>query len=181
MVNALMQFEAVLQKPAHTGKDGPWGFIILPADISEKLPRRGRTSVDVQIDAHAFRVQLEPDGRKSHWLRLDTVALDAVGDRFGDSLVVKLQPVDPEPDPELPPDLAKALSENADARNCWEATTTIARVDWIHWICSAKQAKTRSKRILSACDMLASGKKRVCCFDTSGFYSKAFRAPEAAD
>jgi hypothetical protein len=26
--------------------------------------------------------------------------------------------------------------------------------------------------------MLASGKKQVCCFDQSGYYSKAFRAPE---
>jgi hypothetical protein len=30
-----------------------------------------------------------------------------------------------------------------------------------------------------ACDMLASGKKQVCCFDPSGYYSKVFRAPEA--
>jgi hypothetical protein len=53
-------------------------------------------------------------------------------------------------------------------------------VDWIHWIESAKQAKTRAKRVRTACEMLAAGKKRVCCFDPSGYYSKAFRAPEAA-
>jgi hypothetical protein len=29
--------------------------------------------------------------------------------------------------------------------------------------------------------MLASGKGRVCCFDPSGFYSKAFSAPKAAE
>jgi len=54
------------------------------------------------------------------------------------------------------------------ARATWEATTTIARIDWIHWIESAKQAKTRASRIADAADMLASGKKRVCCFDPSG-------------
>jgi hypothetical protein len=27
---------------------------------------------------------------------------------------------------------------------------------------------------------LAAGNKRVCCFDNSGFYSKAFSAPQAA-
>jgi hypothetical protein len=32
-----------------------------------------------------------------------------------------------------------------------------------------------------ACAMLASGKKRVCCFDPSGYYSKSLNAPEAAD
>jgi hypothetical protein len=54
-------------------------------------------------------------------------------------------------------------------------------VDWIHWITSARQPATRSKRIADACDMLASGKRRVCCFDSSGHYSKTFAAPEAAD
>ena len=52
---------------------------------------------------------------------------------------------------------------------------TIARLDWIHWITSAKQLKTRAKRIGDACDMLASGKKRVCCFDQSGYYSKVLQ------
>lgn len=42
-----------------------------------------------------------------------------------------------------------------------------------------QNAPTRSKRIASDCDKLAAGEKRVCCFDVSGFYSKAPRAPEA--
>ena len=29
--------------------------------------------------------------------------------------------------------------------------------------------------------MLAEGKRRVCCFDPSGYYSKAFKVPEAAE
>lgn len=57
----------------------------------------------------------------------------------------------------------------------------LARVDWIHWIVSAKQAKTRAKRISDACSKLAAGERRVCCFDVSGFYSKALKAPMAAD
>ena len=63
----------------------------------------------------------------------------------------------------------------------WRATTTLSRVDWIHWIESAKQARTRPKRISDACDQLAAGKRRMCCFDPSGFYSKALTSPEAAD
>ncbi|HCL86844.1 MAG TPA: hypothetical protein DIC45_10195, partial [Comamonadaceae bacterium] len=80
-----------------------------------------------------------------------------------------------------PPDLQQALAASPQARAVWDATTTLARVDWIHWIESAKQAATRRTRIENACDMLASGKKRVCCFDPSGFYSKSLCAPEAAD
>src|SRR3546814_7326526 len=55
------------------------------------------------------------------------------------------------------------------------------RVDWVHWIESAKQAATRSKRVASARDQLAKGKKRVCCFDSSGFYDKSLAAPDAAE
>lgn len=79
----------------------------------------------------------------------------------------------------MPADLAAALAAAPEARDVWDATTTIARLDWIHWIESARQSKTRAKRIADACAMLGGGKKRVCCFDQSGYYSKAFRAPEA--
>ncbi|WP_202405122.1 hypothetical protein [Xanthomonas sp. LMG 8992] len=41
------------------------------------------------------------------------------------------------------------------------------------------QVRTRFERIASTCDMLAVGKRRVCCFDRSGLYSKAFAAPQA--
>ncbi|MDX1529484.1 MAG: YdeI/OmpD-associated family protein, partial [Gammaproteobacteria bacterium] len=51
----------------------------------------------------------------------------------------------------------------------------------IHWITSGKREDTRVRRIATACDMLASGKRRACCFDRSGMYSKAFSAPEAAE
>lgn len=72
-----------------------------------------------------------------------------------------------------------ALAATPEARAVRDETTTLARLDWIHWITSAKQLKTRAKRIGDACDMLASGKRRVCCSDPSGFYSKALSAPKA--
>ncbi|MNU70630.1 hypothetical protein D3C71_600400 [compost metagenome] len=96
----------------------------------------------------------------------------------GDVVTLELTPVKKEPEPDIPPDFREALEATPEARKVWNNTTTIARVDWIHWITSAKQLKTRAKRIGDACDMLASGKKQVCCFDQSGYYSKAFRAPE---
>ena len=43
----------------------------------------------------------------------------------------------------------------------------------------AKLAQTRARRIKNACSMLAAGKRRVCCFDRSGFYSKSLSAPKS--
>ncbi|WP_425521447.1 YdeI/OmpD-associated family protein [Xanthomonas translucens] len=46
---------------------------------------------------------------------------------------------------------------------------------------SGKKADTRVKRIASACDMLASGKRCACCFDRSDMYSKSPGAPQAGE
>ena len=44
----------------------------------------------------------------------------------------------------------------------------------------AKRPETRSRRVNNACSMLTAGKRRVCCFDRSGFYSKSLSPPKAA-
>ncbi len=133
------------------------------------------------INGFRFQATLEPDGQLSHWLQVGRELQEAAGADVGDMVALEIRPVEKEPEPEIPADLQEALAAAPEASAVWDATTTIARLDWIHWITSAKQSKTRAKRIGDACDMLASGKKRVCCFDQSGYYSKAFRAPEAAD
>jgi hypothetical protein len=177
--SALARFEATLLRPAHTGDAPGWAFVVLPKAVSATLPRRGRTTVTGTLNHHPFQATLEPDGQLSHWLKIAPALLRAADLRPGQTVVLELAPVEEEPEPELPPDLRAALASSPAARQNWDATTALARLDWIHWITTAKQAKTRTKRIADTCAMLAEGKLRVCCFDPSGFYSKAFRAPEA--
>ncbi|MFL1484944.1 YdeI/OmpD-associated family protein [Marinobacter sp. LN3S78] len=174
-------FQVKLLRPAKPGDDDSWAFVILPKEASDGLPRRGRTTVAGALNGHRFQETLEPDGQLSHWLRVSRELRDTADVNVGDTVTLEIRPVEQEPEPEVPPDLAEALAAAPEARQVWDGTTTIARLDWIHWVVSAKQAKTRAKRIRDACDMLAEGKKRVCCFDPSGFYSKALRAPDAAD
>ncbi|EIM02086.1 hypothetical protein RHOFW104T7_14825 [Rhodanobacter thiooxydans] len=174
------RFEARLLRPREPRK-APWAFVVLPAEASARLPRRGRTTVEGTLNGHAFRATLEPDGRLSHWLKVDRTLCEAAGVAAGDVVALEMAPVAREPEPELPPGLRRALDGAPEAWAAWEHTTTLARVDWIHWITSARQPATRAKRVADALDMLASGKRRVCCFDPSGYYSKAFGAPEATD
>jgi len=180
-VGTKSRFKAKLLRPLQPGSDTSWTFVTLPKDASEKLPRRGRTTVDGSMNGHSFRATLEPNGQLSHWLRVSRELREAAGADIGDDVVMEITPVEQEPEPDIPSDLLAALTAHPDARTAWDSTTTIARLDWIHWITSAKHSKTRTQRISNACDMLAAGKKRVCCFDPSGYYSKAFSAPEAAD
>lgn len=173
-------FTTQLLQPARPGKSARWTFLQLPAEVSQKLPRRGRTTVAGTLNGVTFQQTLEPDGQLSHWMRVDESLRKAAVAKAGDAVEVELAAVDTEPEPELPKTLREALDACPAARDTWEATTTLARVDWVHWMTSAKQAATRDKRMASACDMLAAGKKRVCCFDSSGHYDKGLKAPEAA-
>lgn len=174
-------FKAKLLRPAERGNNDFWAFLVLPKDASKRLPRRGRTSIDGTINGHPFQATLEPDGQLSHWLKIPKELLEAAGAGFGETVTLKISPVTPQPEPTPPDDLWQALDACPEAKAIWEATTTIARLDWVHWIESAKQEKTRKSRVENACDMLAKGKKRVCCFDQSGYYSKSLSAPEAME
>lgn len=175
------RFRARLLRPAKSDSDALWAFVVLPKNASAKLPRRGRTTVDGTLNGQCFRATLEPDGQLSHWLRVNAELLESAGAHIGDVATFEITPAAQEPEPEMPPDLRKALAAAPKPQAVWDDTTTLARLDWIHWITSAKQPKTRAKRISDACELLASGERRVCCFDPSGYYSKAFSAPTAAD
>jgi hypothetical protein len=175
-----IRFKAKLLRPAETGKVGSWTFLTLPKEASAKLPSRGMTTVEGTINGFPFRATLEPDGQKSHWLRVDRKMGEAAGADAGDVVTLELAPSAEELEPKVPADLRKALAAAPKARALWSDITLIARRDWIHWITSAKQPETRARRVENACSMLASGKRRVCCFDRSGFYSKSLSSPKAA-
>jgi hypothetical protein len=156
-----------------------WTFLMLPKDASAKLPSRGMTTVEVSINGVRFRATLEPDGQKGHWLKVKREMREAAGADAGDVVTLEIAPVAEEPEPEVPGDLRKALAAAPKAQALWSAITPIARRDWIQWIVSAKRPETRVRRVDNACAMLAAGKRRVCCFDRSGFYSKGFSSPKA--
>jgi hypothetical protein len=181
MTKSSIRFKAKLFRPAENEKGDSWTFLILPKAASAKLPSRGMTAIEGTINGFVFQASLEPDGQKSHWLKVDRKLAEATGADAGDIVTLEIAPAGKETEPEVPPELKKALAAAAPkAKGLWSDITPTARRDWIHWITSAKQEETRTRRIKNACSMLAAGKRRVCCFDRSGFYSKSMSAPKAA-
>jgi hypothetical protein len=176
-----IRFRTKLLQPVENEKDGSWTFLLLPKNASAKLPSRGMTAIEGKINGFPFQTTLEPDGQKSHWFKVDRKLRKGAGADAGDIVTLEIAPAAKEPEPTVPADLRKALALGVPkARALWSAITPNARRDWIHWITSAKQSETRTHRIKNACSMLAAGKRRVCCFDRSGFYSKSMSAPKAA-
>ena len=181
MTKTTIRFKANLLRPAESAKADSWTFLILPRNASAKLPSRGMTAIEGTINGFPFQATLQPDGQKSHWLKVDRKLSDAAGADAGDVVTLEIVPAAEEPEPEVPAELRKALAAGAPkARKLWSDITPIARRDWIQWITSAKQPETRLRRIKNACSMLAADKRRPCCFDRSGFYSKSLSAPKAA-
>ena len=176
-----IRFQAQLLRPAEIEKPGAWTFLVLPKAASAKLPTRGMKTVAGTLNGTAFQATLEPDGQKSHWLKVTRKLSEAAGIKAGDTVSLEITPSEKELEPTLPPDFRKALTAAPKAKARWAEITTIARRDWIQWMVSAKRPETRIRRIENACSMLGSGKKNVCCFDRSGIYSKGLSAPRAAD
>lgn len=159
-----IRFSARLVQPKADGKAGLRTFLTLPRNASSKLPSQGRTTVEGIINGFPFRAVLEPNGHGSHSLRVDRAMLDGTRAAAGDPVKVEIARAGEEPAIRVPVELRKALAVAPLARELWVDITPMARRDWVVWIISARQPETRRRRIKKACDMLASGKRRVCCF-----------------
>ena len=111
-----IRFKAKLLRPSEPPKGSPWTFLVLPKDASAKLPTRGMTTVEGLINGHPFRVTLEPDGQKSHWLKVNQKMREAAGAEVGDVVPIEILSVGKEAEPRVPVDLRKALEAAPKAR-----------------------------------------------------------------
>lgn len=160
-----IRFEATLVRPDATEKIGPGVLLTLPRSASEELPTRGMAMVEGTIGGCPFRAALEPDGKGSHWCKVDETTLEAAGADAGDTVSVEIAPTREWPEPRVPTDLNDALASDPEAYAVWRDITPMARWDWIRWIGAAKQSETRTRRVESVGSRLKAGKRRPCCFD----------------
>lgn len=141
-------------------EDDDRAFVTLPEQVREKLSVSGRTMVEGVVNHFPFRAPLLPEGR----LALSEALRKAAGANLGDTVHVELTRVGEEPETRVPADLQEALDAAPAAREAWARTTLMARRDWVLSLLVVKKTETRQGRIGKTCDMLASGKGRVCCF-----------------
>ena len=121
--------------------------------------------VEGTINDFRFQAALEPDGKGSHWFKLDKTMRKAIGADAGDTVMLAIEPVKEWPEPHVPADLKNALAAAPQAQALWMEITPGARWDWIRWIRSTKQSETRRRRIEVALSKLNAGDRRPCCFN----------------
>jgi hypothetical protein len=153
-------------------KNELWTVITLPKRASAKLPLTGPATIEGTVNGFPFRAALESNSKGDYFLKAYEALRNAAGAAVGDTVTVEITRVGEEPESRTPVDLLEALEAASPARAMWEEITPNARRDWVLWISSAKQEETRAGRIEKACDMLASGKRRVCCFGGLNWLAK---------
>jgi len=138
-----------------------WTVILLPNGASDQLSSRSMGMATCTVDGQRFEAALEPDGRGSHWFRVDTKGIEA-----GKSVDVTIEPTDVWSRPETPKDLVAAFKKNPKAEALWPKITPKAQWEWVRWIRSTKQAETRQRRVEVACSKMNRGMRRPCCFNS---------------
>ena len=144
---------------------GTWTILRIPEAASRQLPSRGLVCVEGTANDVPFNTVLEPDGRGGHWFKVDKALQATLEAEPGDAAELKLTPSTDWPEPDVPEDLSQALMRNPVVYTLWKDITPLARWDWIRWIRSTKSRETRRRRIDAACDKMAKGERRPCCFN----------------
>jgi hypothetical protein len=155
-----IRFEATFQAV------GRRTILRLPDATSTKLPSRGQVAVRGAINGHPFETVIEPDGDFGHWMSVDARLQEAAGARPGDRATVEVEPSQEWPEPSVPPDLRKALSNAPrEIQELWSAITPMARWEWVRWINATRNPSTRKRRVEVSISKMRSGKRRPCCFN----------------
>jgi hypothetical protein len=142
-----------------------WVILRLPVSASTKLPSRGMTLVEGTINGYPSKIVLEPDGKGSHWFRVDSRLQKDANIDIDRKVKIAIEPSKAWPDPEIPADLSKALKSDPQANTLWMEITPMARWDWLRWIRSTNNQETRKRRIEVALSKLKDDKRRPCCFN----------------
>jgi len=150
-----IRFRAKLLRPKATEKIGSWTRLTLPKNASAMLPSRGMTMVEGTINGFPFRASLEPNGKGSHWLRVSKVMHDAAGADSGDTVTWRLRGPEKNRRP-----LRKAI-EAAAAGGGIVGGYHANRAPGLDSLDKLTQANGNPQ---APGAMLASGRRRVCCF-----------------
>lgn len=142
-------------------------IIRLPDDASARLPSRGQVAVNAVMNGRRLSTVLEPDGRRGHWIAIDSALRQALALDAGATVTLEIESTTDWPEPDMPTDFKIALADTPDLAQTWQSITPIARWEWVRWVNATKNPQTRERRVGVSISKLRSGKRRPCCFDLS--------------
>src|ERR1700712_4345317 len=111
----MISFKAQLQQTDMSGTIPSCLLVSVPKPASDKLPSRGMTMVEGTLNGLRIRVLLQPDGKASHWFKLNKAMLATLKIQPGDIVELAIAPIKDWPEPKLPASVQNALAEDPEA------------------------------------------------------------------
>jgi hypothetical protein len=129
--------------------------INLPFDPKEAFGK-GRAPVNVTINRYTFRTTIFCMSG-CNFVPVNKANREGAGIAAGDKVAVTME-LDTAPRViTVPADFAKALKNDKKATAAWEKLSYTHRKEYVNWITDAKKPENRTRRIIRAAEMIASG------------------------
>jgi hypothetical protein len=136
-----MRFRSTVELGGRTATGIP-----VPHDVVEALGAGRRPAVRVTIGGHSYRSSVAARGGR-FLVPLSAENRQGAGVAAGDEVEVELE-LDTEPrEVAVPPDLARALDDDPQARRAFDALPYSHRLRWVLSVEEAKTEQTRQRRI----------------------------------
>ena len=148
-------FTAVIQNAGGGG-----AFVEVPFDVEQAFGSK-KPKVKATIEGVPYRGTLVRMGTECHVLIILKGIREQIGKTFGDEVTISVEP-DTEPRLiEIPPDLARELKEDEEAKAFFDKLSYTHQKEYVNWINEAKKQETRQNRILKTLEMLKKGQRGV--------------------
>ena len=141
-------FTAVIKDPGSGG-----AFVEVPFDVEAVFGSK-RPKVLATFDGVPYRGSLVRMGSEHHILIILKSIRNQIGKTFGDEVRVTVE-ADTEPRVvEVPEDLKHALNADPEVKGFFDDLSYTHQKEYVHWICEAKRAVTRQRRIAKTVELL---------------------------
>jgi hypothetical protein len=141
------------------GPGSAWTLLRVPAAVSGALGKRGRVSVRGTVNGFAYRSSIFPDGKGGHHMMVNKAMREGAKAEQGDVVRIMMAMDNAPREVAVPPDLARALKQDAEAKGFFDGLSPSCRKEYVAWIESAKRTETRRGRVARALAMLGERKK----------------------
>ena len=142
------KFTTTILKFAKHGEKTGWTYIIIPADVAQKLQPGNKKGFRAKgkLDEYKFSGKsLLPMGKGEFIFTIDSKIRKAIGKRHGVMLNVQIE--FDKSEYELNADFIDCLNDEPEALKFFESLTRSHRNYFSKWIESAKTEETKAKRI----------------------------------
>jgi len=152
----MVKFDTVIEQFKEQGEKTGWTYILIPAEIAEKLQPGSRKGFRVKgkLDSYTInKIALLPMGEGDFIMPLNATMRKNIHKHKGDKLRVQLE-VDKEP-MQVCPELMECLNDEPKALEVFNSLANSHRLYFSKWIESAKTEATKTKRISHTVDALS--------------------------